>query len=103
MMNAWPIFQPQDSTGDLARHPHRLVLVQSSVGLKYPSLCPHCGTPASRRIVVQKVFCQAYTTKINWDPVKDPAYVLNPTGYAFGLVVPADSPLKSWADFVGYA
>jgi tripartite-type tricarboxylate transporter receptor subunit TctC len=49
------------------------------------------------------VFRLPYTTKINWDPVKDIAYVLNVTGYAFGLVVPSDSPFKTWADFVAYA
>ncbi|MET0310826.1 MAG: tripartite tricarboxylate transporter substrate binding protein [Burkholderiaceae bacterium] len=49
------------------------------------------------------VFRLPYTTKINWDPVKDIAYVLNVTGYAFGIVVPTDSPIKSWSDFVAYA
>ena len=49
------------------------------------------------------VFRLSYTTKINWDPVKDISYVINVTGYAFGIVVPADSPLKSWKDFVDYA
>ena len=49
------------------------------------------------------VFRLPYTTKITWDPIKDLAYVLNVTGYAFGLVVPADSPLKSWTHFVGWA
>ena len=49
------------------------------------------------------VFRLPYTTKINWDPVRDIAYVLNLTGYAFGVVVPADSPLKSWTHFVGWA
>jgi tripartite-type tricarboxylate transporter receptor subunit TctC len=49
------------------------------------------------------VFRLPYTTKINWDPVKDISYVINVTGYAFGVVVPTDSPLKSWADFVAYA
>ena len=49
------------------------------------------------------VFRLPYTTKINWDPVKDISYVLNVTGYAFGLVVPPDSPLKSWTHFVGWA
>ena len=46
------------------------------------------------------VFRLPYTTKINWDPVKDISYVLNVTGYAFGLVVPADSPLKTCTHFV---
>ncbi|RZJ24630.1 MAG: tripartite tricarboxylate transporter substrate binding protein, partial [Haliea sp.] len=49
------------------------------------------------------VFRLPYTTKINWDPVKDISYIINVTGYAFGIVVPADSPIKNWADFVAYA
>jgi len=49
------------------------------------------------------VFRLPYTTRINWDPVKDISYVINVTGYAFGIVVPADSPLKTWQDFVAYA
>ena len=49
------------------------------------------------------VFRLPYTTKISWDPVKDITYVINVTGYAFGVVVPASSPFKTWADFVAYA
>jgi len=49
------------------------------------------------------VFRLPYTTKINWDPVKDVNYVINVTGYAFGIVVPTDSPIKNWNDFVSYA
>ena len=49
------------------------------------------------------VFRLPYTTKMTWDPIKDLAYVLNVTGYAFGLVVPTDSPLKTWTHFVGWA
>jgi len=49
------------------------------------------------------VFRLPYTQKINWDPVKDISYIVGVTGYAFGLVVPADSAIKNWADFVAYA
>jgi tripartite-type tricarboxylate transporter receptor subunit TctC len=49
------------------------------------------------------VFRLPYTTKITWDPVKDVSYILGITGYAFGIVVPAEGPLKTWADFVSYA
>ena len=49
------------------------------------------------------VFRMPYTTKINWDPVKDISYVINVTGYAFGIVVPTDSPLKTWTHFVAWA
>jgi tripartite-type tricarboxylate transporter receptor subunit TctC len=53
--------------------------------------------------IPQSVFRLPYTTRINWDPVKDLSYVINVTGYAFGLVVPADSPIKSWTHFVAWA
>ena len=49
------------------------------------------------------VFRLPYTTKITWDPVKDINYVLNVTGYAFGIIVPADSPIRSWTHFVAWA
>lgn len=49
------------------------------------------------------VFRLPYTTKISWDPVKDINYVLNVTGYAFGIVVPTDSPLTTWTHFVAWA
>jgi tripartite-type tricarboxylate transporter receptor subunit TctC len=49
------------------------------------------------------VFRLPYTTKMTWDPVKDISYVINVTGYAFGIVVPTDSPIKTWNDFVAYA
>jgi tripartite-type tricarboxylate transporter receptor subunit TctC len=63
-------------------------------------------TPADGYTVAQiplGVFRLPYTTKINWDPVKDISYVINVTGYAFGIVVPVDSPIKDWKDFVAYA
>lgn len=53
--------------------------------------------------IPQSIFRLPYTTKLNWDPVADIAYVINVTGYAFGVVVPAGSPFKTWADFVAYA
>ena len=49
------------------------------------------------------VFRMPYTQKMTWDPLKDLSYIIGVTGYAFGLVVPSDSPLKTWADFVAYA
>jgi tripartite-type tricarboxylate transporter receptor subunit TctC len=49
------------------------------------------------------VFRLPYTTKINWDPVKDISYVINVTGYAFGVVVPSNSPFQNWAQLVDWA
>lgn len=49
------------------------------------------------------VFRLPFTQKISWDPLKDLSYILGVTGYAFGVVVPSDSPIKTWADFVAWA
>jgi tripartite-type tricarboxylate transporter receptor subunit TctC len=49
------------------------------------------------------VFRLPYTQNITWDPLRDISYILGVTGYAFGLVVPSDSAIKTWADFVAWA
>lgn len=49
------------------------------------------------------IFRLPYTTKMTWDPVKDLSYIINITGYEFGVVVPVDSPLKTWGHFVAWA
>jgi tripartite-type tricarboxylate transporter receptor subunit TctC len=49
------------------------------------------------------VFRLPYTTKLNWDPVKDLTYVISLAGYSFGLVVPADSPIKDMQGYLKYA
>ena len=49
------------------------------------------------------VFRLPYTTRITWDPVKDISYILGITGYAFGIVVPSESPIRDFAGFVAWA
>lgn len=44
-----------------------------------------------------------YLQKVSWDPARDIAYVLNITGYSFGTAVPAESPIRSWADYIAWA
>lgn len=39
----------------------------------------------------------------SWDPIKDFTYVIHLTGYLFGVVVRADSPWKTWEEFLAYA
>lgn len=41
--------------------------------------------------------------KMQFDPLKDFTYIVGLTGYTFGLVVRADSPIRSMRDLVGYA
>jgi tripartite-type tricarboxylate transporter receptor subunit TctC len=49
------------------------------------------------------IFRMGYVQKMTWDPLKDLSYIINLTGYTFGLTVPANSPFKNWQDFVAYA
>jgi tripartite-type tricarboxylate transporter receptor subunit TctC len=39
----------------------------------------------------------------SFDPMRDFTYVIHLTGYLFGVVVRADSPWKSWAEFLAHA
>jgi len=41
--------------------------------------------------------------KLAVDPIKDFTYVINLTGYTFGVVVRADAPWKTWREFLDYA
>ncbi|HEX9395598.1 MAG TPA: tripartite tricarboxylate transporter substrate binding protein [Burkholderiales bacterium] len=41
--------------------------------------------------------------KVDWDPVADFTYIIGVSGYTFGIVVKADSPLKSFNDLIEYA
>ncbi len=49
------------------------------------------------------VFRIPHMQKTQFDTLKDFTWIACLTGYTFGLVVPADSPIKSVADLVAYA
>ncbi|WP_076997355.1 tripartite tricarboxylate transporter substrate binding protein [Variovorax sp. KK3] len=49
------------------------------------------------------VYRLPYTTDIKWSPASDLAYLIGLSGYAFGTVVPASSPIRSMAEYIAYA
>ncbi len=49
------------------------------------------------------VFRLPHMQKVQFDTLKDFTWIACLTGYTFGLVVPADSPIKSIKDLVDYA
>jgi len=49
------------------------------------------------------VFRIPHMQKVQFDTLKDFTWIACLTGYTFGLVVPAESPIKSIADLVAYA
>jgi len=40
---------------------------------------------------------------VDYDPVKDFTYIINIAETVFGIVVPQDSPFKTWADVLAYS
>ena len=40
---------------------------------------------------------------MGYDPTRDFTYVMMLSGYTLGVAVPASSPHKTWAEFIGYA
>src|SRR5262249_46348360 len=48
-------------------------------------------------------FRMPHMQKVDWDPVNDFTYIIGLAGYTFGIVVKADSPLKSFDDLIAYA
>src|SRR6185295_13991030 len=49
------------------------------------------------------VFRLPHMTKVDFDPMTDFSWIINLTGYTFGVVVRADSPFKTWQDVIAYA
>ena len=41
--------------------------------------------------------------KVDWDPLRDFTYVIGISGYTFGVVVRADSPIKSFGELIAWA
>ncbi|KWT96787.1 MULTISPECIES: tripartite tricarboxylate transporter substrate binding protein [unclassified Variovorax] len=51
----------------------------------------------------QPVFRAPHTQKVAWDPIRDTTPILQVSGVAFGLVVPASSPWHSVGDLLKHA
>lgn len=49
------------------------------------------------------VFRLPHMTKTTFDPLNDLTWILNVAGYEFGTMVRADSPWKTWAEFIAFA
>jgi tripartite-type tricarboxylate transporter receptor subunit TctC len=49
------------------------------------------------------VYRQPFLTKTAFDPLTDFTYIINLTGYTFGVVVKADAPWKTFDELIAYA
>jgi len=51
----------------------------------------------------QPVFRAPWIQKLGWDPIRDTTPIIQISGVTFGIVVPADSPLRNVDDLLAYA
>jgi tripartite-type tricarboxylate transporter receptor subunit TctC len=49
------------------------------------------------------IFRLPHMTKVSYNPAKDFTFVIHVTGYTFATIVQADSPWKTWTDFIAHA
>ncbi|HEV7823235.1 MAG TPA: tripartite tricarboxylate transporter substrate binding protein [Burkholderiales bacterium] len=49
------------------------------------------------------VFRVPYMQKGSFDPLNDFTWIVHVSGYTFGVAVRADSPFKTWQEFIAYA
>jgi tripartite-type tricarboxylate transporter receptor subunit TctC len=63
------------------------------------------GNPDGYTIAIApaSLFRVPHVSKVAYDPIRDLTYIMNFSGYTFGLVVPESSPWKTVAEFVQYA
>jgi tripartite-type tricarboxylate transporter receptor subunit TctC len=54
-------------------------------------------------VLTSGLFRSPYVEQFNGDPTVDLTYVIGLSGWVFGLVVPASSPIRNMADYVAYA
>lgn len=54
-------------------------------------------------LIVQSVYRLPHMMDIKWSPATDLDYIIRLTGFTWGIVVPAKSPIKSFSDYIAYA
>ncbi|CAM3699669.1 Bug family tripartite tricarboxylate transporter substrate binding protein [Bordetella tumulicola] len=54
-------------------------------------------------VLPSPVYRMPHIQNMGYDPTKDFTYIMMLSGYTLGVAVPADSPYKTWGDFISYA
>jgi len=63
------------------------------------------GNPDGYTVAIApaSLFRVPHVSKVGYDPIRDLTYIMNFSGYTFGLVVPESSPWKTVGEFIQYA
>ena len=92
----------------VAKHLGQRVVIENkpgAAGTLGPGVMASSARPDGHTIsqIPISVFRMPYLQKVNYDPIADFTYIIGITGYTFGVVVRADSPWKTWQEFIAYA
>jgi tripartite-type tricarboxylate transporter receptor subunit TctC len=109
----WPAGGPTDlhlrKVAELgAKHLGQPVIVENrpgGSGMNGPATMAKLAKPDGYTIsqLAISAFRVPYMQKVDWDPLTDFSYIIGISGYTFGIVVKADSPIKSFQDLISQA
>ena len=91
-----------------ARHLGQPVVVENrpgGSGMNGPATMAKTAKPDGYTIsqLAITAFRVPHMQKVDWHPLNDFTYIIGVSGYTFGIVVKADSPLKTFQDLIQYA
>ena len=99
-----PVRVLAESAGRLLKQP---IVIENKTGAggTMPAVALQTAAPDGYTLGISSMgmYRLPYTTDNRWSPDADITHIVGLTGYAFGIAVPADSPYKSWADYVAAA
>jgi tripartite-type tricarboxylate transporter receptor subunit TctC len=107
----WPAAGQTDITmrilADLAgRQLGQVIVVENRPGAAGTLVGPALRAAAPDGYVIGQLPITLYRAplqrKVQWDPLRDIAPIIQISGVTFGIVVPADSPLQSFADLLAW-
>jgi tripartite-type tricarboxylate transporter receptor subunit TctC len=91
-----------------ARHLGQPVVIENrpgGSGMNGPATMAKTARPDGYTIsqLAISAFRMPHMQKVDWDPINDFTYIIGLAGYTFGIVVRADSSLKSFSELIAYA
>jgi len=109
----WPAGGPTDlhlrKVAELgAKHLGQPVIVENrpgGSGMNGPANMAKTAKPDGYTIsqLAITAYRMPHMQKVDWDPLTDFTYIIGISGYTFGIVVKADSPIKSFQDLIAQA
>jgi tripartite-type tricarboxylate transporter receptor subunit TctC len=109
----WPAGGPTDlhlrKVAELgAKHLGQPVIVENrpgGSGMNGPANMAKTAKPDGYTIsqLAITAYRMPHMQKVDWDPLTDFSYIIGISGYTFGIVVKADSPIKSFQDLIAQA